>query len=44
MEVAKGAYDVLGGGSYGPKEDRHTKEQADHNLKYLVAVALLDGW
>ena len=43
VEVAKGAYDVLGGGSYGPKDDCHIKEQADHNLKYLVAVALLDG-
>ena len=43
VEVAKGAYDVLGGGSYGPKDECHTREQADHNLKYLVAVALLDG-
>ncbi len=43
VEVASGAYDVLGGGSYGPKDDCHTREQADHNLKYLVAVAFLDG-
>lgn len=43
VEVSKGAYDVLGGGSYGPKDDCHDKEQADHNLKYLVAAALLDG-
>jgi 2-methylcitrate dehydratase len=43
IDVAKGAYDVLGGGSYGQKEDCHNKEQADHNLKYLVSVALLDG-
>ncbi len=45
IEVAasQGAYDVLGGGSYGPKDECRNKEQADHNLKYLVAVALLDG-
>ena len=42
LDVAKGAYDVLGGGSYGPKADCHIKEQADHNLKYLVAAALID--
>jgi 2-methylcitrate dehydratase len=43
VDVAQGAYDVLGGGSYGPKDECHYREQADHNLKYLVAVALLDG-
>ncbi len=42
LDVAKGAYDVLGGGSYGPKDDVRIKEQADHNLKYLVAAALID--
>ena len=43
VEVAQGAYDVLGGGSYGPKKECRIKEQADHNLMYLVSVALLDG-
>lgn len=43
VEVAEGAYAVLGGGKYGPKLDCRIKEQADHNLLYLVAVALLDG-
>lgn len=43
LHVAQGAYDVLGGGSYGPKDDVSIKEQADHNLRYLIAVALLDG-
>ncbi len=43
LHVAQGAYDVLGGGSYGPKDECRIKEQADHNLKYLIAVALLDG-
>ncbi len=38
LEVAEGAYDVLGGGKYGPKDECHIKEQADHNLKYLVAA------
>ena len=42
-EVAQGAYDVLAGGSYGPKAECRNKEQADHNLMYLLAVALLDG-
>ena len=37
------AYDNLGGGKFGPKDQVHAKEQADHNLKYMVAVALLDG-
>jgi 2-methylcitrate dehydratase len=43
VEVAQGAYDVLAGGSYGPKTECRTKEQADHNLMYLLSVALLDG-
>jgi 2-methylcitrate dehydratase len=43
VDVSEGAYAVLGGGEYGPKDDCTTKEQADHNLKYLVGVALLDG-
>ena len=37
------AYDFMGGGNFGPKTDVHTKEQADHSLPYLLAVALLDG-
>ncbi|MCV7424605.1 MmgE/PrpD family protein [Mycobacterium yunnanensis] len=43
VEVFQGAYDFAGGGSYGDKSRPWTKEQADYNLKYLVAVALLDG-
>ena len=43
LEVFQGAYDFAGGGSYGDKEHPLTKEQADYNLKYLSAVALLDG-
>jgi 2-methylcitrate dehydratase len=42
VEVAQGA-DVLAGGTYGPKTECRIKEQADHNLMYLLSVALLDG-
>ena len=30
-------------GKFGPKTDVHTKEDADHSLPYLLAVAALDG-
>ena len=43
LEVFQGAYDIAGGGAYGDKNQPWTKEQADYNLKYLSAVALLDG-
>jgi 2-methylcitrate dehydratase len=43
-EVFKQAYDITGAGEEaGNKYDVHSKEQADHSLPYLVAVALLDG-
>jgi 2-methylcitrate dehydratase len=41
--VFQAACDFMGGGSFGPKTDVHTKEDADHSLPYLLAVALLDG-
>src|SRR5690348_14687884 len=43
LEVFQGAYDFAGGGSYGDKDHPTTKEQADYNLKWLSAVALIDG-
>lgn len=43
LEVFQGAYDFAGGGAYGNKDRPSTKEQADYNLKYLTAAALLDG-
>jgi 2-methylcitrate dehydratase len=43
LEVFQGAYDFAGGGAYGDKDHPRTKEQADYNLKYLSAVAMLDG-
>jgi 2-methylcitrate dehydratase len=37
------AYHIIGSGAYGDRKHVGTKEQADHSLFYLVAVALLDG-
>src|SRR5207248_1483334 len=34
---------IVGGGVYGDRKKVHSKEQADHSLHYVVAVALLDG-
>jgi 2-methylcitrate dehydratase len=42
-EVTLMTYDFAGGGLYGVDKEVRTKEQADHNLAYLLAVALLDG-
>jgi 2-methylcitrate dehydratase len=41
--VFQDAYDFTGGGKFGPKTNVHTKEDADHSLPYLLAVAALDG-
>ena len=41
-EIFQTGFDIAGGGSFGPKDDPQTKEQADYNLKYLIAAALLD--
>src|SRR6202522_3215294 len=42
-EVTRITYDCAGGGLYGVDKVVQTKEQADHNLPYLLAVAMLDG-
>jgi 2-methylcitrate dehydratase len=42
-EVTQMTYDFAGGGLYGMDKVIQTKEQADHSLPYLLAVALLDG-
>ena len=43
-DVPQITFDFTGGGLYGPVEQNITaKEQADHSLPYLLAVALLDG-
>jgi 2-methylcitrate dehydratase len=43
LEVFQTAYDIAGGGAFGDKSEPRTKEQADYNLKYLAAAALIDG-
>src|SRR5258706_461966 len=43
IHVFRTAYDIIGGGEFGPKGDARYKEAADHDLKYLAAVALIDG-
>jgi 2-methylcitrate dehydratase len=42
-EVIQLCYDFAGGGLYGIDKVIQTKEQADHSLPYLLAVALIDG-
>jgi 2-methylcitrate dehydratase len=37
------AYNIIGGGEEGDKTVVSTKEQADHSLPYVLAVALIDG-
>jgi 2-methylcitrate dehydratase len=43
LDVFQVAYDIIGGGEEGEKTTVRTKEEADHSLPYIVAVALLDG-
>jgi 2-methylcitrate dehydratase len=43
IETFDVAYNIIGGGEEGEKFTIHTKEEADHSLPYIVAVALLDG-
>src|SRR5580693_3074671 len=42
-EVFQLAFDFAGGGLYGMDKVIRIKEEADHSLPYLLAVALLDG-
>ena len=43
IDIFDVAYNIIGGGAEGSKVDIHTKEEADHSLPYMVAVAILDG-
>jgi 2-methylcitrate dehydratase len=43
VEIFDVAYHIIGGGEEGDKTLVRTKEEADHSLPYLVAVAVLDG-
>ena len=37
------AFNIIGGGNDGNKQHVKTKEEADHSLPYMIAVALIDG-
>ncbi len=41
-DIFQSGFDIAGGGAFGAKDKPQTKEQADYNLKYLIAAALLD--
>ena len=43
IETFDVAFHIIGGGEEGDKTIVGTKEEADHSLHYMVAVALLDG-
>ncbi|MGH2655535.1 MAG: MmgE/PrpD family protein [Actinomycetota bacterium] len=43
LDIFDVAYDIIGGGEEGAKVTVRTKEEADHSLPYLLAVAVLDG-
>jgi 2-methylcitrate dehydratase len=43
IEIFDVAYHIIGGGEEGDKTTVRTKEEADHSLPYLAAVAILDG-
>lgn len=42
LDVFDVAYHIIGGGEEGDKAVVRTKEEADHSLPYMLAVALLD--
>src|SRR5512145_1139169 len=42
IEIFDVAYHIIGGGAEGDKSVVRTKEEADHSLPYIVAVAILD--
>ena len=43
LDIFDVAYNIIGGGEEGDKLTIRTKEEADHSLLYMVAVAILDG-
>ena len=43
VETFDVAYKIIGGGEEGDKSIVCTKEEADHSLPYLIAVAILDN-
>jgi 2-methylcitrate dehydratase len=43
VDIFDVAYNIIGGGEEGSKTNVEIKEQADHSLPYMIAVAILDG-
>src|SRR5215475_5332629 len=43
IEIFDVAYHIIGGGAEGDKRVVRSKEEADHSLPYVIAVAILDG-
>ena len=43
LKTFRVAYQIIGGGEEGDKRTVRSKEDADHSLPYMLAVALLDG-
>lgn len=43
IEIFDVAYNIIGGGNEGAKNEIALKEEADHSLPYMVSVALLEG-
>lgn len=43
VDIFDVAFNIIGGGEEGSKKKIRTKEEADHSLPYMLAVALLDG-
>jgi 2-methylcitrate dehydratase len=43
LDTFQVAFDIIGGGEEGDKQRVSSKEEGDHSLPYLLAVALLDG-
>ncbi|MBG0811783.1 MmgE/PrpD family protein [Methylosinus sp. H3A] len=43
LETFSVAFQIIGGGEEGDKRLVRNKEEADHSLPYMLAVALLDG-
>jgi 2-methylcitrate dehydratase len=43
IQTFKVCYDIIGGGEEGDKKIVSIKEEADHSLPYMVAVACIDG-
>lgn len=43
IDIFDVAHNIIGGGEEGTKTDVRTKEEADHSLPYMIAVAILDN-